>query len=527
MKQPIKIFIAIITGTLVLTSCQKKFEEFESNPNRAEQVTPELVFRGIASDMNGDAPWSLVSRWNQFDCCNYNYYGDQRYDWTGASLNYSSLNNVIKMEEEAKRLGGNNVNPYTAIGKFFRAFFFYRMTNLVGDLPMTEALKGEENLKPVYNNQKEIFVQVLKWLEESNTELQQLIQSPDLGNTTDGQLLKGDIYYDNKLKSWQKAVNTFRLRVLIALSKKEADADLKLKQQFADIVSDKIKYPVMEGMQDNLQYIYNGINKYPSNPDNLGFDATRYNMSETYLNKLVDLKDPRAYITAEPATKQLTLFHKTPADITAYVGANSGEDLTNMSSKMSSVDTADYSVRSRTRYYSSYAAEPGVIIGYAEMCFNIAEAINRGWATGSAEEWYKKGIRASLGFYGVPVDAPGSITKTYKGVSYTINFDFENSYYQQAAVKYKGDNANGLEQILTQKYLAFFQNSGREAYYNWRRTNVPVFLTGTGTGNGGKIPKRYQYPSSERTTNGENWESTLQKQFGGTDDINAEMWLIK
>jgi hypothetical protein len=520
MKNFKVIIPAITTAVLVLTSCQDKYEEFEGNPNRAEQVSPDLVFRGVNSDMNVDGPWSLASRWNQFDCCNYNYYGDQRYDWTGASLSYTTLKNVTKMEEEAKRAGNDDVNPYSALGKFFRAFFFYHMTNLVGDLPMNEALAGLETPNPKYDSQKAIYLQIMKWLDESNTDLATLIVA---GNKT----LDGDIYFKNDLRQWQKAVNTFRLRVLLSASKKEADGELKLKQQFSDILNDKTKYPLMGSIQDNLQYIYSQINKYPSNPDNLGFDATRYNMSATYLNKLVDLNDPRAYITAEPATRQLTALHKSPADITAYVGANSGEDLANMSSKMSSVDTADYSVRSRTRYYSSYAAEPGVIIGYSEMCFNIAEGINRGWAAGFAEEWYKKGIKASLSFYGIPVDAAGSITKTYKGQGYTINFDFENSYYQQATVKYKGDNASGLEQILTQKYLAFFQNSGRQAYYNWRRTGIPVFLTGTGTGNGGRIPKRYQYPSSERTTNGDNWKATLQSQFGGNDDINGEMWLIK
>lgn len=513
------IFPTAIAAIFTLTSCQKKFEEFESNPNRAEQVSPDLIFRGITADMNSDGPWSLVSRWNQFDCCNYNYYGDQRYDWTGASLNYTTLKNVIKMEEEAKRAGNADNNPYSALGKFFRAFFFYKMTNLVGDLPMTEALSGLENPNPKYDSQKTIYLQIMKWLEESNNDLTALI-------TGGNKALDGDIYFRNDLRQWQKAVNTFRLRVLISLSKKEGDADLKLKQQFEEIFVNKTKYPLMTEIGDNLQYIYSAVNKYPSNPDNLGFDATRYNMSATYLNKLVDLKDPRAYITAEPATKQLAAG-KTPADITAYVGANSGEDLANMSSKMADAENGEYSVRSRARYYSSYAAEPNVIIGFAEMCFNIAEAINRGWISGPAEEWYKKGIKASLSFYGVPADAPGTVAKTYKGLSYTIHFDFENNYYQQAAIKYKGDNANGLEQILTQKYLAFFQNSGREAYYNWRRTNVPVFLTGTGTGNSGVIPKRYQYPSSERTTNGDNWKATLQNQFGGNDDINGSMWLIK
>ncbi len=521
MKLVNKFIIAIIAVSAVAGGCKKKFEEFAANPNLAEQVSPELVLRGITSDMNADGPWSSISRWNQFDVCNYNYYGDQRYDWTGAGLNYTTLNNVVKMEEEAKRVGAADINPYSALGKFFRAFFFYRMSSLTGDLPLKDALQGSAVPTPAYDSQKAIFLQILQWLEEANTNLAKLIAD---GNTN----IDGDIYFGNDLKKWQKAVNTFRLRVLISLSKKEADADLKLKQQFTDIIAGATtKYPIMTSAADNLQYTYNNINKYPSNPDNLGFDATRYNMSATYLNKLVDLKDPRAFVTAEPATKQLSVNKKTPADITAYVGASSGEDLTNMSSKMSSVDSAEYSVRSRSRYYSSYTAEPGIIIGYTEMCFNIAEAANRGWITANAEDYYKKGIKSSLVFYGIPVDAAGTITKIYKNVSYPIGFDFENVYYQQPAVKYQGNNAAGLNQVLLQKYLAFFQNSGWEAYFNYRRTGVPVFLTGTGTGNSGAIPKRFQYPSSERTTNADNLKTAVQSQYGGSDDINAQMWLIK
>lgn len=520
--------IIIVTSLLAVISggCQKKYDEYTDNPNKPTTVPPNLVLTGILSDINGDRPWSLVTRWCQFDCCNYNYYGDQRYDWTGAGLNYATLNNVIKMEEEAIRVGEAEQNAYAALGKFFRAWYFYRMTNLVGDLPMKEALKGASLSTPVYDTQKEIFIQILKWLDEANTEMAALITKSGDGK------IDGDFYYTTK-SAWQRAINAFRLRVLIALSKKSADGDLKVAQTFAAVLGDAAKYPLFRSGSDNLQYIYSNFNKYPSNPDNLGFDATRYNMSATYLNNLVSLNDPRAFVTAEPATKKLSVDKKTPADITAYVGAPSGEDLAAMSSKMSSVDTAEYSLRSRSRYYANYNAEAGILLGYTELCFNIAEAINRGWVTGDAEAWYKKGVKSSISFYGIPVEAAGTFSKVYpfgatNAVTYPISFDFENNYYQQAAVKYAGNNATGLQQVLLQKYLAFFQNSGWEAYYNWRRTGVPAFNIGTGTGNSSRIPKRFQYPTSERTTNGDNWGKAVKNQFGGTtDDINGDMWLIK
>src|SRR5207237_322533 len=111
-------------------------------------------------------------------------------------------------------------------------------------------------------------------------------------------------------------------------------------------------------------------------------------------------------------------------------------------------------------------------------------------------------------------------------INYTVNFSYSN-YFNQPAVKYAGNNATGLNQILTQKYLAFARNSGFEAYYQWRRTGVPVFATGPGIGNSGVIPLRYQYPASELSTNKTNYTAAVQSQYSGDDNINAKMWIIK
>ena len=75
--------------------------------------------------------------------------------------------------------------------------------------------------------------------------------------------------------------------------------------------------------------------------------------------------------------------------------------------------------------------------------------------------------------------------------------------------------------------MAYARNSGYQAYFQWRRTGVPTFNAGPGTGNGGVIPLRWQYPTNEITTNNDNLQAALQSQYGGNDDINAKMWLIK
>ncbi|AFK02108.1 hypothetical protein Emtol_0957 [Emticicia oligotrophica DSM 17448] len=527
-----KIFTAIFAvAALTLSSCEKSFEELEKDPNRPVNVPASLVLQGVESDMfnNIGRPFSAEMRWNQFYCSNYNYYATNEYTWTSGSNHYNTLKNVIKMEEEAKRAGLADVNGYSALGKFFRAFFFYEMTVRMGDLPMSEALKGIDNIAPKYDSQKAVFVQILKWLDESNDNMGALITK---GETS----VSGDFYFGGDMRKWQKAVNAYKLRVLVALSKKETDSDLNIKARFSELMSNPTKYPLFTSLTESLQYTYNNFNKYPSNPDNFGFDATRQNMSKAYVEPLSLLNDPRVMITCEPAGAELKAGKK-PSDFSAYVGASSAEDLTDMSEKAGRNNGAGYapgvySFQNRFRYYRNYTAETTFIVGFPEMCFNIAEAYHLGWATGDAETWYKKGIQASMDFYGVK---NGTNTMTYSKTggrdaadlaTFTIDFDFE-KYYAQTSVKYDGKTAKGQEQILTQKYLAFFMNSGMEAYFNWRRTGFPKFYAGVGNGNSNRIAIRWQYPLSERTTNSTNYKAAIDSQFGGKDDINDSLWLLK
>jgi hypothetical protein len=285
-----------------------------------------------------------------------------------------------------------------------------------------------------------------------------------------------------------------------------------------------------------LEFRFNNFNKYPSNPDNFGFDATRQNMSKTYVEPLSKMNDPRIMITCEPAGASLKAG-KLPSDYSAYIGASSAEDLADMTDKAGRSNGAGfapgvYSFQNRFRYYRNYTAENTFIVGYPEMCFNIAEAYHLGWATGDAETWYKRGIQASMDFYGIK---NGANTMTYSKTggreaadlaNFSVNFDFDN-YYKQELVKYAGKNTKGLEQIITQKYLASFMNSGMEGYFNWRRTGFPKFETGVGNGNSNRIAVRWQYPFSERNTNAANYKAAIDAQFAGKDDINDVIWILK
>jgi hypothetical protein len=321
-------------------------------------------------------------------------------------------------------------------------------------------------------------------------------------------------------------VNTLKLRVLISLSKHDTDAELKVKQRFADVMNNPAEFPVMTSNGDNMNYVYNGTTQiYPTNPGNRGFDKGRYNLTETHLKGLTDRNDPRVFVVANPAKAKITAG-VSPADFTAYVGAPAGESQDDMTVK---AGNGVYSFANQKRYYTTLTGpEPGVQLAYWELCFSVAEAINRGWVTGDAKAYYENGIKASMSFYGI---ADGTQIPIYESDNDnqigTATVSVSN-YLAQTSVAYAGNNANGLNQILIQKYLAFFQNSGQEAYFNYRRTGVPTFHTGPGTGNSGVIPKRWLYPTSETFYNESNLKSALQNQFGSVvDDVDNELWINK
>jgi hypothetical protein len=519
----ITLLVAIIAITF--SGCTKTFEKYTQNPNQPTSVPAYLLLRQIENDIMV-YPGGDEEKWSQYTLSTYTYYGTNEY-WSGsASLNYNTLENVVAMENEAAK-ASSGVSPYSALAKFFKAYIYVGMSLKVGDLPMSEALKGLANSKPKYDSQKQVFLQSLQLLDDANTQLTSLIAS---SNTA----LLGDFYFQDKLsggvdpltalKKWQKVVNTYKLRVLIELSKKSTDADLNIKQKFAEVINNPTKYPIMTDMSDNWEFVYNAsYNYYPNNKNNYGNDALRLCVGSTWLNTLSSLNDLRAMKVADPARG----LGFSDTSYKSFVGGGAGQDMSILGGNIVALKIAPIG---RKRYYDGFTGENTFLVGYPEMCLNIAEAINRGWISGSADTWYQRGVKAMFGFYGI-VDGANTVSflkGTAPGdyVNYTVNFSFAD-YFNQPAVKYAGDNATGLNQILTQRYLSLARNSGLEGYYQWRRTGVPTFDAGPGTGNSNIIPLRFQYPSSELSTNGTNLNAALSSQFGGKDDINAKMWIIQ
>ena len=400
---------------LVVLSCNKQIEEKQIDPNNPTSVPASLILGTVLTDISGTGnagalsatgsseginSWDGAHRWNQYHNSNYDYYDNNVYNWTNGSFDpYLVMQNSLQMETETAAKGIAAVNPYEAISRFVKAYYFYNLTSMFGDVPLANALKGVGNQMPSYSPQQEVFAYVLNQLDTANTDFASLIAANDNSLSS-----SQDIYYHGKLPAWQKLVNSFKLRVLVALSNKATDPALNIPARFSAVVNNASTYPVFASQADDFKFIYNpgGLDVYSTyafNPSNFGSIATRFNMADTYMKVMRTLQDARVFITAEPAWGLVgsdpdTLQYK------YFTGASTGEPLASM---YNNANAGLYSFINRYRYYSNFTGEPNVLAGYKELCFNIAEGITRGWSVGSAETWYKKGITESMAFYGLDV----------------------------------------------------------------------------------------------------------------------------
>ncbi len=551
-----RIICAIMAAAMVsigLAGCQKG--DLLDNPNAANTnstVPPTLILNRITNEIyqgggvidqvsgyQNEGPWNQIMRWNQFFVSNYSYYwGSNSYAWSNTPTMGSVLKYVELMETQAVKQYGAS-NAYSALGKFFRAYLFIWYTQRVGDIPMSQA-GNTSILTPKYDLQHDVYKNCLALLDTANTMMAALQTTPAISSSKVD--AAGDIF-DMTYLQWQKVINTYKLRVLISLSKRAVDnADLNIPAQFANIIAHPSTYPIMTGNSDNMVFNYNALtlkDYYPLFPNYTPY-VNYSDMCGTLENLLTTNKDPRTFVYSTPAPALVA--GGTPyTSFAAYTGADI--DLT-QSVLLANSNAGLYSYNNYLRYYatasgpntSGSTCEPYILIGYPEMCFNIAEAANRGWITGGGSSWYLNGINASMAWFGLsegaqvtvgmPIISPSG--NNFSNVLGPVTVSISN-FLAQPGVVYSGDNPAGLNQILQQKYVAFWQNSGYEAYYNWRRTGVPTFQQGgggIGTANN-MIQLRWEYPNDESVANTANYQAALQSQYGGVDDVTKPMWLIK
>lgn len=509
MKQ-INKYLALCLSLLFFIGCDS-FDDINTNPDDTKEVPPSLLATYLIREVvrkdryvkeyTEDGVLAKQIVWNEG-------VSNQQYNRLGRMSNLSNHTVLTNCADMVSKAPGNK--GYEGLALFVKAYKLYYSTLDLGDIPYSEAGKGEAGvLKPKYDAQKDVMLSILSDLEKTYT----------CFSEADETAFDGDIIFGGNREKWKATVTAFQLKVLINLSKKEGDADLNVKSRFASIVQNG---SLMSSNADNFQLVYKdqANMKYPFN--DLTSNQCKYAMvSSVIIDMLKELNDYRLFYYAEPSIAKTN--DGIPGDnFDAYVGVDPSAAF----GEVSKAHGANLFCAPSARYVSSDhpVGEPLIRLGYGEQQLILAEACLRGWLSGNASAYYKKGIEANMMF-------TRDATPDEYAHNRLMTNDYIASYLNGAKVQLTGDFEGDLNKIISQKYLASFLQYTYEAYYDYRRTGYPVLPINPGTSLNvtapDKIPVRYMYPDTEYSYNRENLIEALERQFGGSDDINDIMWILK
>ena len=512
----IYIITLIIAGS-VLSGCNN-LEEYNVNPNRTSEASSGmLATRLILNITRQNTGIGKTYLMHQANCKSLiwmeNKETERQYNYWQRTDAYAGMNELInadKMVEAAPDEGLRNA--YMAVRNFVRVYKFLDLTLRVGDIPYSEAMKGEsDNLFfPKYDTQKEVFLGMLNELEEADRLLQ---------NATDK--FAGDPVYKGDVSKWRKLVNSYELNVLIHLYLKTNDADLKIKQRFQELLSK----PLFTSNDDNFRLTYSDKagQRYPYYKD--GNNYIPYSMlSSVLVDSLKAYKDYRLFYYANPMTAAINTDGLSESDFEAYAGADPTLDFTVLQELYNAPhNNRRYSMLA-TRYSEYAPGEPIFLYSYADVNFILAEACVRGFITGDAKKYYDEGIRAAMTFTGN--NTPDEYTRGRK-----ITPAYIDEYLNNPGVSFESSAQRQLEQIGTQRYISMFLQEPWGSLWQMRRINVPYIPVNPATNENrddkNKLPVRWMYPDSEYNYNSENVNEAVQRQFGGNDSADGVMWILK
>ncbi len=277
----------------------------------------------------------------------------------------------------------------------------------------------------------------------------------------------------------------------------------------------------MTGNSDNFKLVYT-TNSNATYPMYNGEERRKYTgVSQLMVESLKTLNDRRLFYIAEPAAALVT-GGAAPNTFAAFAGAP-----TELAADQLALNNSAgaYSLLNK-RYPLFQNGDPMLFFTYSEQCFIIAEAIEEGWVTGTAQTYYENGVKAMLSYY---MALPNTATYV-QGMA--INQAYIDAYFTGAAAyATAGTKQDRLRQIWTQRWMIdFFQGNGGN-YEQVLRTGWPVYpldpATSLNPEDPAVYPKRWMYPTDERTKNPVNYFKAIDDQFGGSDGINQVPWYLQ
>lgn len=364
-------------------------------------------------------------------------------------------------------------NPgYWAPAMVMRSWSFGILTDLWGNVPYTQALRGDSAvIQPAYEAQEAIYPMLFAALDSATTAL---------SSTAGLSLGASDPVYAGNRTAWQRFSNSLRARH--ALRVVNVDPTLANQQLTAAF---NAPGGVFDTNAQMAVFNWPGNGVY-NNPWQVNFQTRDdHRVSTRLMSLLQGMSDPRLPVYAQP----------TEAD-SVYRGLENALTHAEASGQMTTTS------KPGTRLYSP--SQPAYLMTTAEVKFIQAEAAERsmgGLTPAQAAGFYEAGIRASMeqwGVTGAAVDA----------------------YLARPDVAYQS-GTEGLRRIATQKWIALYTD-GVQAWSEWRRTCVPSTVRPGPAATQNTVPRRLQYGPLEKTVNSANVDAAIAQQ--GADVFSTRMW---
>ncbi|RQO68017.1 SusD/RagB family nutrient-binding outer membrane lipoprotein [Pedobacter sp. KBW06] len=455
-------FCAIAALALSTSSC-KKFLDVNDTPNNPLAIPPNVALPGaivgsafannnelnrfgsVLIDVTSGAAGSPL-RWDRYNTDGDDFGNQWRFEiYDGALVNYKKI-----IESE-----GKYQSPvYSGISKIMMAYTFGMTTDCWGDIPYSDALKGNGATQPKLDTQKDIYlgaagIQSLFDLVKDG--MKDLDKKGLLIPKTD------DVVYGGDIVKWKKAGNTLLLKLALQISLVEpakakaiidevlASADSYIKSNSENL---EVKFGASVGSRSPV-YEYTRISSF----------RTDQLISTRFLTKLQSTNDPRltAFIT-KPGANYVTVDN-------GFAGTVPGFD-----------------TRSQFgNYVTGINGEgPVRLVSNWQRAFILAEAVLRLGTAGDAQALYTEGITASMQSAGVS----GTDITAFLTANPTI-------------ATLSGTNEAKIKQIIDQKYISLVGN-GFEQWTDWRRTGYPDLPAHqNAVGIDGTRPVRLQYITQE------------------------------
>ncbi len=476
----IKLLAIFLIGLLTMNSCSD-FGDINEDPNNPSKPETRFMFTYACKHIYHFAynanynPWTQLFPQYLSERQNIQYSNYSITDFNTGPYYYEYIKNLETIialnKDDATRdqsnvtLLGSSANQIAA-ARTLRAYYYMHLTDIMGMIPYSEALKGDSELfTPKYDTQEFIYEDLDKELTESYAQF-------DESGTLDKVY---DILYAGDIAKWKKLNASLRMMMAIKLSDVAPEVG---KARFAKAYADG-------GMKDNeemLQYkfLMETANENPLY-DNIQVGKRKdFAPSKTILDQLLAYNDPR---------------------VEAYAVPNSKGDYAGVPFGILQSDVVKYTDQAffHENYYQQNS--PIVVISPSHILLIEAEAAVRGWINADAEELYKAGIKASFDQHALG--------------------DKLDTYCAQADIAFTGSAAQKIDKIAMQRWLANYMQDGVEAWSDWRRLNVPALKPGP-SATVTHVPYRRVYYPDDYTTNLDNYKAAISAQ--GADDFDTRVW---